>query len=292
MGCPDMEMLMRARSGTPTKYPGVKKLGTRKYEVRAKVTDPRTGKTKEVVKKLENVTAAEAARHRQELVHRLGRGAHRERKRVRVGEFAQSWAKSKALKVSRKCGRTYSDALDLHILPELGDLYYDQLTQEDVQDWVDRALLDQWTTRSGERRRYSPVTVHGWFRVLRTMTRDAVVRLRLPRDPTIRIAFPAFDDRSVSAALTSERLSSFLEAMREKYPQHYALTITLAFTGLRFGHACALRWEDWVEEDKLIRVRRKHVFGELAPISRRKQARPSSPWSPSSKRCSASIGKG
>jgi integrase len=45
-------------------------------------------------------------------------------------------------------------------------------------------------------------------------------------------------------SLTPEQLVAFLEAMRTHYEQHYSLVATLAYTGLRFCHPSALRWED------------------------------------------------
>lgn len=60
--------------------------------------------------------------------------------------------------------------------------------------------------------------------------------------------------------------------MRGRYPQHYALVVLLAYTGLRFCHASALRWEDWDEEAGVLRIRRKHVRGKVGPVSRKKRA--------------------
>lgn len=60
--------------------------------------------------------------------------------------------------------------------------------------------------------------------------------------------------------------------MRTHYPQLYALVALLAYTGLRFCHASALRWEDWDEATGVIRVVRKHFRGTVGPVSRKKQA--------------------
>ena len=75
------------KSGTATKYPGVFKLGTKKYRVRAKYADPRTGKQKEVDRILDDVTLRQAQRRRSELLEEA-RTRELDEKRVRVGEFA------------------------------------------------------------------------------------------------------------------------------------------------------------------------------------------------------------
>ncbi len=179
--------------------------------------------------------------------------------------------------------RTYSDALENHILPALGDYYYDTLTPQDVQRWIDGAVLRGWTSeargskRAGDakraRRAYTRNSIAVWFRVFRTMSRDAMATLELQRDPTLRVKLPeaglGHDDTN---ALTPEQLSAFLDAMRTHYPQHHALVVLLAFTGLRFCHASALRWEDWDETTNVLRLVRKQVRGKVGPVTRKKQA--------------------
>lgn len=260
------------KSGTQTRYPGIIRVDDNTYRVRAKVTDPRTGRTKEIDRLIVGVSAREAAEQRAVLIKESQLPAA-VATRQRVGEFAQSWMKSKLLKLDPATSRTYADALDNHILPALGDLFYDAVTPMDVQKWVDDAIQEGWKTpESKEDRSYSPYTIRIWFRVFRTMTRDAVYMLNLPRDPTLRISFPDMPEREEANALSPEQLAAFLTAMRKKYPQHYALVVLLAYTGLRFCHASALRWEDWNEEASVLRIQRKHVRGKVGPVTRKKRA--------------------
>jgi integrase len=212
-----------------------------------------------------------------------------EAKKMRVGDYARSWLESKALRLDPSTVQTYTDALEDHILPALGDFYYDQLMSTDVQKWLDSEMLRGWTTdvkgrkdrKKKARRSYSRNSIGVWFRVFRTMTRDAMVALDLPRDPTLRVSLPEPPvDHAEPNSLTPEQLAAFLEAMRTSYPQHYALVATLAYTGLRFCHASALRWEDWDEQAGVLRVVRKHFRGKIGPVSRKKQAPKESPVEP------------
>ena len=54
-------ILLVRNKGTVTRYPGVYRMNEMTYWIRAKATDPRTGKTKEVTKLLEGVTMQQAA---------------------------------------------------------------------------------------------------------------------------------------------------------------------------------------------------------------------------------------
>lgn len=274
MRCLEAErtFLMR-RSGTKTKYPGVFKVGTGTYRLRVKWTDPRTGKRKEADRVVECRSAQEAARRRAELLEEFTKQEQEAaNRRVKVGEYAQSWMRSKVLKVDPKTARTYADALDLHILPAFGDFYYDALTRQDVQSWVDQKLREGGARRNGERKPYARNTVAQWLIVLRAMTNEAMEDLDLARNPTKRIKLPEKRRRTERNTLTADELGRFLSAVQDRYPQHMALVGMLAFTGLRFCHASALRWDDWDEKANVIRVQRKQVRGNIGPISRKKQA--------------------
>lgn len=107
---------------------------------------------------------------------------------------------------------------------------------------------------------------------MRQPYRDAMAELGLASDPTLRIRFPDGREQSKSEAITPEELERFLAAMREEFPQHYALALVLARTGLRFCHASALRWEDWDETRGVLHIRRSQVRGMISPVRRKKDA--------------------
>jgi integrase len=148
------------------------------------------------------------------------------------------------------------------VLPALGDFYFDQLTKLDVQKWVN----------TERRKGYRAATIRGWFRVLRTMTRDAMDPLELPRDPTLRVTFPEDEEREEPNALSPQALGEFLRTTSRLFPDHFALVVTPAFTGLRFCHASGLRCEDIDEEKGVIRICRKNLRGRVGHVSRKKQA--------------------
>jgi len=263
------EVFLMRRQGTPTKYPGVLRLRDKEYRIRGKAVDPRTGRKREVDRVLKGVTAREAARIRANLV-----ADERERSRsdrVRVTDFARSWIESKAATVSAVTADRYAEALENHILPAFGERYCEALRPLDVQRWVNAQLRDK---------AYRVTTVRGWFSVLRTIMADAVYQLDLPRDPTKRISFPEAGEPEGENAITPDKLQALLAAFKEKAPQHYGLVAVQAFTGLRFAHASALKWEDVDYEAGVIHVRRRQVRGEVGPVSRRKRAPRKYPLAP------------
>lgn len=272
MGCLEQKGIdLMRKSGQPTSYPGIFKITNKTYRIRGKVIDPRTGKPKEVDRLVENVSLQQATCMRAAMLDALRNATLEQRKkRQRVGEYAPSWMESKAVKLDVFTARSYATILDLHILPALGNYYYDALTRRDVQDWVDRSLAATWLTRGKRTKSFSIDTVYGWFRVLRNMTRDALDELALERDPTLRITFPPRPLCTEAKSLRLDELTRFLAQVHQRYPQHFALTATLVFTGLRFCHASAIRWEDWDEASGVIRIRRKQFLGVVGALTRRK----------------------
>jgi integrase len=256
------------RQARKTRYPGVYQVGPTTFRIRIVETDPLTRKTREVDRLVEGVSAPEASALRARW-RAGGEAAPAATRRTTVRAFARLWIESKAATVGRGTAIRYADALEGHILPGLGDQVLEELRPADVQAWVNDI------TRPGARgaaRSYSVETARGWFRVLRTMVRDAVVQLDLPRDPTARVTFPERPELEERNALQPDELARFLREMEARYPDLYALTATLAFTGLRFCHASALRWEDVDEAGGVLRVSRRAYRGDVAPVSRRKRA--------------------
>ncbi len=242
-----------------TRYAGIFKVANG-YRIRVRAMDPRTGALKEGNREFEGIDLKTALLRQKEMRDEIRRGAIAT-ERLRVGEYAKLWIESKGPTVDPGTAERYADALDDHVLPALGLFFYDQLTALDVQKWVNAER------RSG----YRAETIKGWFRVLRTMTRDAIEPLGLPRDPTLRITFPE-DEEQDDNALSPNLLATFLSNMERLSPQHFALVVVLAFTGLRFCHASALRWEDIDSERGILRVVRKNVRGRVGPVSRKKRA--------------------
>ena len=242
-----------------TRYAGIFKIANG-YRIRVRAMDPRTGALKEGNREFEGIDLKTALLRQKEMRDEI-RHCAITAERLRVGEYAKLWIESKGSTVDPGTAERYADALDDHVLPALGLFFYDQLTAIEVQKWV-----------NAERRRgYRAETIKGWFRVLRTMTRDAIDPLGLQRDPTLRVAFPEDEERDDNA-LNPELLATFLSTMERLYPQHFALVVVLAFTGLRFCHASALRWEDIDSERGALRVVRKNVRGRIGPVSRKKRA--------------------
>lgn len=235
-----------------TKHPGVYRLPDGRYLIDATGRCPKTGKRKRKRMKVKACDASEAARLREELRLSIVRVVDDPR-RVRLAEYALSWFASRAPGLKPSTRDRYARTLDLHILPALGDHYLDALESADIVRWRD--------SRSG-----APSSINGHLRVLRTLLADATEELGLPRSPASRVRAlrePKRSGEEHSNRLTAAELGRVLAHLREDEPGSWALIITQAFTGARFGEVSALRWEDIDPEAGVIHIRRSQWLGRV-----------------------------
>ena len=222
--------------------------------VHLKWRDPKTGRTKEVDRTFEGLaTPAEANGRREELRAQLEAGELENRARMRVKDYARSWLSTKLPTLKPSTASRYASALDLHVLPHLGEMYVDAVERGDV------ILM-----RDALGERLKPATVNGALRVLRTMFGDAELELDLLPNPTMRVE--ALTDRVVDEdpnCLSGEQLARLLDATHKVSPQHYPLFRTLAETGMRISEATSLRWDDVDERRGIILIRRWHWRGQV-----------------------------
>lgn len=259
---------MSRQPGRATRHPGVYQIDQQTFRIRVKRLDPRKGTVKQIERLLTGVSLQEAVSKRAMLAENLGEaGVVPAAVRPKVGDYAKSWLSTKLATVSATTASRYVDGLEGHVLDKtagLGEFYFDSLRRMDVQEWINREV------EAG----YAPATIRGWFAILRTLVKDAMADLDITQDPTERVKLPEEPERSEPNALTPDQLSRFLAAMKadSRYARNYALTLTLALTGLRFCHASALKWEDIDFEAGVVRISRRQVRGQVGPVSRKKRA--------------------
>jgi integrase len=203
-----------------------------------------------------------AALDRQRSLRRELQDRLRDLPRTRVVDFGRYWLSIKRKTIDPGTYDRYEAALEEHAFKALGRIEFAALQGLSVQGWINDELL------AG----YSVATVKGWFRVFRTMVQDAVEDLTLPRDATRRIHFPPVNERAETNALLPRQLEQFLAELERRYPQHFALAATLAYTGLRFCHASGLRWEDFDAKARILHVRRRQLRGRVGRVSLVKRA--------------------
>ena len=222
-----------------SRYPGIQRLSSGRYQVRVTWVDAKTGKKKDLKKVIAAASMAEANSQRELLRAQLLTSGTTQRERVRLGEYASSWMRGKIPTLKPSTRDKYAGMLDRHILPALGDNYVDAISPQDVNLW-----------RDAQHAKAS--TVNSRLRVLRALLRDAQADLGLPRDPCARVRTLA-EKPPVGNRLKPGDLQRVLAYLREDERGWYPLFLTMALTGARFGEVSALQWEDIDEDARVVR---------------------------------------
>jgi len=237
--------------------PGLWKLDTDLYEIRVRGLCPHSGKMRSKWRNFRG-TVAEAMAERERLHGELTGAIVSAKERELLSDFARSWLSTRLARGDWRetTAKRYAEALDLHILPRLGAAFVDALTPRAIE----RALTEWAAT-------YQRATVNSWLRVMRTMLNDAVGSGLITTNPAANVRAlrerrdEEGDEDDWANALAPAELEPYLKAWREHYPEHFALIVTLLLTGLRWGEATALKWEDIeaAEQVGVLRIRRSQV---------------------------------
>lgn len=152
--------------------------------------------------------------------------------------------------------REYGRSLALRVLPEFGATRLSELTRTDLQDFVDRLLLQ----------RLKPSTIANTLNPLQAIYRHAVRREIVAINPTREVELPAARGRR-------ERIASATEAARllaALHPADRPIWATAFYAGLRRGELQALRVSDVDLDRSEIAVQRSwdQYEGPIAPKSK------------------------
>lgn len=152
-----------------------------------------------------------------------------------------------------------TEALALHVLPDLGRFYIDQIRDHDLEAWLVKAR------KEARDRSYSPHTINGWWRVLKMVLQNAARVHRLP-DPTAGVKPLPLPQREHENSVTPQELRTFLDVTKRLYPQWHTFTV-LGFTlGMRPGELRPLRWGDDVDLDAgTLTIRRSQRLRYVGP---------------------------
>lgn len=185
----------------------------------------------------------------QETAKREGTFVSQSAGRVSVGELAEPWLKHKRAVVAKTYGRTLASAWETHVEPRWSDVRVGAIKPSAVRDWVGEL--------SGEK---SASVVHRAYGILASILDDAVEDRLLARNPARGTKLPA-KKSAPRRYLTAGEVEALAVGVGERWR---VLTLILAWSGLRWGEAIALRVQDVNQVRRRLLVERaaEQVEGE------------------------------
>ena len=188
----------------------------------------------------------DAEKKQTEIENSLHEGSYRDpsASKVTLGQMAEKWLSTRT-DIKRSTWWKYRGLLDSHVLPKWGDLPLSAVHNEDVAVWV--ADLQKPRDEGGNNLGASQTGhAHGVL----SMVLEWCVPRRLPANPArgVPLPKPSEAEHVYLDHVQVEALASAAGELRTSYgqiaaaaPVNRALILLLAYTGLRFNEAAALR---------------------------------------------------
>lgn len=217
--------------------------------------------------KTKNVTAkskSECLEKLEALKAECGNVTGKARPDMSFGDWLDLWYKTwskPGLRITTQ--RCYEDRIYLHILPRIGDIPLNKLTQNDLQQFYAELKRDG---RRSRRDLYGPGLSDRMVRSCHTTCRTALEKAKteglIPNNPAIGCRLPPKKAREMQV-LSHEEMQRFLIQAKEN--DFYELALLELATGMRRGEICALQWDDLNSKTGELHICRQaiHVAGQL-----------------------------
>lgn len=174
-------------------------------------------------------TKGEAEDHLVRALHDMQEGSYVDVSSITVAEWAERWLRDYVtVRVRDTTLAHYSQALQNHIIPDLGSVRLQKLDKPTVQASV---------TRWGQE--YKASTVRQIAAILKAMLKEAVESGLIKRNPSLGISLPKMgstDRRALSARETRDLLTGLAGT------RLYLPTLLSVSTGMRRGEILGLKW--------------------------------------------------
>ncbi len=151
--------------------------------------------------------------------------------------------------------RGYEVIIEHHLLPSWKGKHLDEITRADVI-----RLL-----RQKQKEGKAASTVDNIRTLASGIFTLAYEEEIIPVNPALRLGkYIRKDDRRKHIKpLTQEQVATFLDAVKESFPEHYPLVLYAFRTGMRFGELLGLAWSDIDFEANAIEVKRSYSHGRF-----------------------------
>ena len=164
-------------------------------------------------------------------------------------DIAQRWLSVSSVKVKPSTYAGYTNALERHILPSLGQHRIQNISVLDINHFVMGKLENGRTDGKGG---LSPKTVRDMLSIVKSVFDFAWGEKIIASNLTI--AYPKHHPQTIRVFSRQEQ-SSLETALTTEINIHKLGILLCLYTGIRIGEICALRWQDISTEYDMLWVR-------------------------------------
>lgn len=215
-------------------------------------TDEITGKRKKITKY--GATEKEAVGKVRDALAEIKNGTYVEPNKMTVSKWFKEWLEIYAKpNVKQSTYVNYRTHIESRIIPAIGNLKLQRLRVDILQKFFNEQAESGSLIKESEP--LSPKTVRNLYTMMQTALQQAYLNELIPKKYIDSVKIPSAKQKEMRVLTRDEhkRLLSEIQRSEERY--RAGILICLG-TGIRVGELCGLRWEDFDEENKLLKIRR------------------------------------
>lgn len=221
-------------------------------------------KTKSIFGSTKNECTKKLKELQEETYHITGRLPNQAKSSMSFGEWMDLWYQNYCKQTIRESTRaSYENRIYRHIIPKIGDIPLNKLTQNDLQEFYTSLKVSgrlQYEEQQGKG--LSDRMVRGCHASCRMALEKAVKEGLITINPAIGCKLPPKKAREMQV-LTHDEMQRFL--IQAKHDGYYEIFMLDLSTGLRRGELMGLQWDDLNMTTGELRIERQvsRVNGEL-----------------------------
>ena len=192
-------------------------------------------------------TKSEARKKMKEVQSKAEKGELVATNRQFLADYMNQWLEGHKLEIRKSSYVQYRSRVNAHIIPALGSIQLQKLTQQQIQAFVN-GMVEAGLEAS---------TIHHIFMVLNLALKSAIEGKLLSNNPATNVKLPRIEDREMQI-LDAEAAQLLLQTAQGSALEPI-VTLALA-TGMRCGEILGLKWSDIDFEQSRLQVQRTLVY--------------------------------
>lgn len=236
-------------------------MGNNKYRFRASTGSYENRKY--ISETVQASSMREAKKLYAKFIARIESGNTYSASKTTLNEFSQKWLETYVKpNLSPTTYQSYTEKLNMHILPYLGHKRLDKITPFDI-DSLYNLLANKLTNRKDENGNYktlSPASIHRVHEIISSMFSSAYKWDLVPYNPCTKVTKPKYK-RTKMTCYDEETSKKLINKLLETAPLKYKCFVILAMLGgFRRGEIVGLHWDDIDFKNKKLTINRSVYY--------------------------------